>query len=55
MTAAKLRLAIATMGRHETKVGNLCQELGITRQTPSSHISPKGEPRPDGAKLFGRA
>lgn len=29
MTAAKLRLAMAAMGRPETKAGNLCQELGI--------------------------
>ena len=28
MTAAKLRLAMAAMGQSETKVGNLCNELG---------------------------
>jgi DNA invertase Pin-like site-specific DNA recombinase len=28
MTAAKLRLAMAAMGQPETKVGDLCQELG---------------------------
>ncbi|MGC8212730.1 hypothetical protein [Ralstonia pseudosolanacearum] len=33
MTAAKLRLAMAAMGQPETKVGDLCKELGITRQT----------------------
>src|SRR3546814_10958894 len=43
MTAAKLRLAMAAMGQSETKVGDLCQELGITRQTLYRHISPKGE------------
>jgi AcrR family transcriptional regulator len=48
MTAAKLRLAMAAMGQPETKVGDLCQELGITRQTLYRHISPKGELRPDG-------
>ena len=52
MTAAKLRLAMAAMGQPETKVGDLCQELGITRQTLYRHISPKGELRPDGAKLL---
>lgn len=51
MTAAKLRLA---MGQSETKVGDLCQELGITRQTLYRHISPKGELRADGAKLLSR-
>ncbi|GGE81024.1 TniR protein [Streptosporangium jomthongense] len=52
MTAAKLRLAMAAMGKPETKVSDLCQELGITRQTLYRHISPKGELRPDGEKLL---
>ena len=54
MTAAKLRLAMAAMGQPETKVGDLCQELGITRQTLYRHISPKGELRPDGERLLSR-
>ena len=54
MTAAKLRLAMAAMGQPETKVGDLCRELGITRQTLYRHISPKGDLRPDGAKLLSR-
>ncbi|RAR57329.1 hypothetical protein BCL93_1154 [Onishia taeanensis] len=54
MTAAKLRLAMAAMGKPETKVSDLCQELGITRQTLYRHISPKGELRPDGEKLLAR-
>lgn len=33
MTAAKLRLAMAAMGQPETKASDLCEELGITRQT----------------------
>ena len=48
MTPAKLRLAMAAMGQPETKVGDLCAELGITRQTLYRCISPKGELRPDG-------
>ena len=55
MTAAKLRLAMAAMGQPETKVGDLCQELGVTRQTLYRHVSPKGELRPDGVKLLARA
>jgi len=51
MTTAKLRLAMAAMGQPETKVSDLCQELGITRQTLYRHLSPKGELRPDGKKL----
>src|SRR5512132_3617341 len=33
MTPAKLRLAIAAMGKPGTNVGDLCRELGITRST----------------------
>ena len=54
MTAAKLRLAMAAMGQPETKVGTLCQELGVTRQTLYRHVSPKGELRSDGTKLLAR-
>jgi DNA invertase Pin-like site-specific DNA recombinase len=54
MTTAKLRLAIAAMGQPETKVGNLCEEMGITRQTLYRHVSPKGELRPDGVKLLSK-
>lgn len=52
MTPAKLRLAMAAMGQPETKVGELCVELGITRQTLYRCISPKGKLRPDGIKLL---
>jgi DNA invertase Pin-like site-specific DNA recombinase len=45
MTAAKLRLAIAAMGKPETNVGDLCQELGITRSTLYRHVSPTGKAR----------
>jgi len=52
MTAAKLRLAMASMGRPETKVGVLCNELGITRQTLYRHVAPDGSLREDGEKLL---
>jgi DNA invertase Pin-like site-specific DNA recombinase len=52
MTSAKLRLAMAAMGQPETKVNDLCKELGITRQTLYRHVSPKGELREDGKKLL---
>ena len=54
MTAAKLRLAMASMGQPETKVGDLCAEMNITRQTLYRHVSPKGELRTDGLKLLSR-
>jgi DNA invertase Pin-like site-specific DNA recombinase len=52
MTAAKLRLAMAAMGQPETKVGDLCQELGVTRQTLYRHVGPDGSLREDGRKLL---
>ncbi|KFF58123.1 transposon Tn552 DNA-invertase BinR, partial [Cryobacterium sp. MLB-32] len=54
MTPAKIRLAMAAMGKRETKVGVLCKELGVTRQTLYRHVSPSGELRPDGAKLLSK-
>ena len=53
MTAAKLRLAMAAMGKPETKVADLCKELGVTRQTLYRHVAPDGTPRSDGLKLLG--
>ena len=52
MTVAKLRLAMAAMGQPETKVGDLCNELGITRQTLYRHVDPAGNIRDDGKKLL---
>lgn len=54
MTAAKLRLAQAAMGKPETKIEPLCRELGITRQTLYRHVAPDGSLRDHGAKLLGQ-
>ena len=54
MTPAKLRLAQAAMGKPETKVAELCAELGITRQTLYRFVGPKGELRSDGQRLLDR-
>ncbi|MEW1986148.1 MULTISPECIES: recombinase family protein [Pseudarthrobacter] len=54
MTSAKLRLAMASMGKPGTKVSELCIELGITRQTLYRHVSPTGDLRPDGQRLISR-
>ena len=54
MTSAKLRLAQAAMGKPETKIGELCDDLGITRQTLYRHVDPTGALRPDGQKLLDR-
>jgi DNA invertase Pin-like site-specific DNA recombinase len=55
MTAAKLRLAQAAMADPETGVGELCRELGVTRQTLYRHVGPAGELREDGRKLLQRS
>ena len=52
MTYAKLNIAQSAMEKSNTKVTELCKELGITRQTLYRHVSPKGEFRPDAHKLI---
>jgi DNA invertase Pin-like site-specific DNA recombinase len=54
MTTAKLRLAQAAMADQATNVGDLCRELGVTRQTLYRHVGPTGELREDGRKLLER-
>lgn len=54
MTPAKLRLAQAAMGKPETKVADLCAELGITQQTLYRFVDPKGALRTDGERLLMR-
>ncbi|MDP9096213.1 MAG: hypothetical protein M3N26_06630, partial [Pseudomonadota bacterium] len=51
---AMLRFAQATTGQKETKVGELCRELGVTRQMLDRHMDPNGALRPDGEQLLGR-
>ena len=50
MTAAKHGLLMANMGKRETNVAALCEELGITRQTLYRHVAPDGTLRADGKK-----
>ena len=52
MTPAKLRLAVAAMADVETNVGDLCRELGVTRQTLYRHVDPAGALREDGRRLL---
>nr|WP_232532708.1 recombinase family protein [Nesterenkonia alkaliphila] len=52
MTPAKVRLAAASMGQRGTNVGDLCVELGVTRQTLYRHVSPTGELREAGHKVL---
>ena len=52
MTPAKLRLAMAAMADVGTNVGDLCRELGVTRQTLYRHVDPAGALREDGRRLL---
>jgi DNA invertase Pin-like site-specific DNA recombinase len=52
MTAAKVRLAAASMGKPGTKIGELCAELGVSRQTLYRHVGPDGTLRQQGRKLL---
>ena len=52
MTPAKVHMAKAAMGKPGTVVNDLCQELGISRQTLYRYVSPTGALRPDGKKLL---
>lgn len=45
MTPAKIRLAVAAMSDPNTRVGDLCKELGVSRQTLYRYVSPTGQPR----------
>ena len=52
MTPAKVRLAMAAMGKPETNVAMLCKELGVSRQTLYRHVAPDGNPRGAGLRLL---
>jgi DNA invertase Pin-like site-specific DNA recombinase len=54
MTPAKLRLAQTAMAQRDTTVGELCKELGVTRQTLYRFVGPQGDLRADGTKLLQR-
>lgn len=54
MTPAKLRLAQAAMSKPETRVGDLCAEIGITRQTLYRFVDPKGQLRAEGKRMLDR-
>ena len=45
---------MVSMGKPDTKVAELCKELGISRQTLYRHVSPDGEARPDGMRVLAR-
>lgn len=53
LTKAQLRLAQAAMKNRDTKVSELCKELGgITRTTLYRYVSPEGELRESGRRVL---
>lgn len=52
MTAAKVRLAQAATASPETVVKDLCDEIGVSRQTLYRFVSPTGKLRPTGERLL---
>ncbi|MGO7486703.1 recombinase family protein [Rhizobium ruizarguesonis] len=53
MTPAKIRLAQAAMGKPETIVAKLCDELGVSRQTLYRYVSADGGLRDDAKQRLG--
>lgn len=53
MTAAKVRLAMAAMGKPEASVARLCEELGVSSETLYRYVSPIGELRPAAKMALG--
>ena len=45
---------MSAMGKPETKISELCIELGVTRQTLYRHVDPNGQIRSDGEKLLAK-
>jgi DNA invertase Pin-like site-specific DNA recombinase len=53
MSKAQVRLAQAAMGKRETSVAALCDELRITRATLYRYVGPNGELRKHGRQVLG--
>lgn len=52
ITKSQLRLVQAAMGARDTKVSELCTEIGVTRATLYRYVCPEGKIRPHGQKLL---
>lgn len=54
LTPHQVMLAQASMQSRETNLGDLCQELGITKPTLYRYVGPDGTPRLNGMKVLGK-
>jgi len=53
LSKAQVRLAQAAMQNRDTKVSELCTELGVTRSTLYRYVGPRGELREHGERVLG--
>jgi DNA invertase Pin-like site-specific DNA recombinase len=53
LSKAQVRLAQAAMQNRDTKVSELCEELGVTRSTLYRYVGPHGELREQGERVLG--
>ena len=52
LTKAQVHLAQAAMGKKETRVSELCEELGVTRVTLYRYVGPDGTLRDHGRRVL---
>jgi len=52
LSKSQIRLAQASMAMRDTKVSELCKEIGVTRSTLYRYICPEGKIRPHGQKVL---
>ena len=53
LTKAQVRFAQVAMQNRDTKVRELCEELGVTRSTLYRYVGPSGELREHGERVLG--
>lgn len=52
LTKSQIRLAQSSMAARDTKVSELCKEIGVTRSTLYRYVCPEGKIRSYGQKLL---
>jgi len=52
LTKSQVRMAQASMKSRDTSVSELCEELGVTRQTLYKYVGPEGELRDFGERVL---
>lgn len=54
LTKNQVRFAQTSMQNRDTNISDLCEELGISRQTLYRYVSPEGELREYGSQVLGK-